>query len=639
MQYLNRFKIISEKFVYPLIVLLFLSPLAASALEPKMQTLLETLDPPLRCVAIDDRKANAILVQTRRGERLKKPRKMRKQIRSRIVKLCMLRRSGEGLSKRQRKRLKLLRARRKFATQCIKAKTPETPPSEPEEELPPPQPEPTPEPETDPQIYTNLIEQHGITWIFDGQYSYGKFANGDYWVLGPVTITQITPDFTGTAHGFEIDPKVGTSHGFDPRIAGYDSSLVPELPIVVDPVAEEVNAVSIVKSISRDPAEATGDTCGASGSDRNCLKTASVLTVLSELPEDQGQSTFRPPYVASTENKLIKSSDALRLDLLPALPSTPAARNPEWVIERFKRVHLGHHQSVVHTQRMRPKDYLPSYGANFAIMNSEAALTLMLDFPEDQKREAVINYVQAGIDLYGMLLEGKTWEPNGGHGLIGKLAQTIAAVLLDDQEMKDTISSVPYATFHEDGKLYFSQHANNGDGAVLYGQIGGGINEYNYWQRVVLGTASATLRDPYGYVDGGGSPGTSYQHCCNSLPWKYTALAMHLLPGTKDVWNNEQFFEYADRWVEYGAWALPDPCAPSDGNMDNYGETFGPDGAGGCILDPKLEYYNSPSDFGCQEGLSCGRFPERHFQNADGGARAGGVRSSTFGDEMWEQYR
>ena len=39
------------------------------------------------------------------------------------------------------------------------------------------------------------VTQYEITWYFDKAYTVGQFANGDWWVLGPVTITRITPDY------------------------------------------------------------------------------------------------------------------------------------------------------------------------------------------------------------------------------------------------------------------------------------------------------------------------------------------------------------------------------------------------------------------------------------------------------------
>ncbi|HEX2101120.1 MAG TPA: hypothetical protein VHF69_10675, partial [Candidatus Synoicihabitans sp.] len=54
------------------------------------------------------------------------------------------------------------------------------------------------------------VSQFGITWTFDRDYPTGQFANGDYWVVGPVKITSITPKSTtsngATMHGTMINP-------------------------------------------------------------------------------------------------------------------------------------------------------------------------------------------------------------------------------------------------------------------------------------------------------------------------------------------------------------------------------------------------------------------------------------------------
>src|SRR5690606_5616771 len=44
------------------------------------------------------------------------------------------------------------------------------------------------------------ISQHGITWAFKDSVVSGQYCNGDYWVVGPVTIVAISPasvDFGG----------------------------------------------------------------------------------------------------------------------------------------------------------------------------------------------------------------------------------------------------------------------------------------------------------------------------------------------------------------------------------------------------------------------------------------------------------
>ena len=66
-------------------------------------------------------------------------------------------------------------------------------------------------------LFVDQLSQYGITFTFDKDYPTGQFANGDYWVVGPVTITRITPDFDGTHHGWEVNPIFEGPQGFDER--------------------------------------------------------------------------------------------------------------------------------------------------------------------------------------------------------------------------------------------------------------------------------------------------------------------------------------------------------------------------------------------------------------------------------------
>jgi hypothetical protein len=38
------------------------------------------------------------------------------------------------------------------------------------------------------------VTQYGITWKFDKSARIGQFINGDYYVVGPVTVIEITPN-------------------------------------------------------------------------------------------------------------------------------------------------------------------------------------------------------------------------------------------------------------------------------------------------------------------------------------------------------------------------------------------------------------------------------------------------------------
>lgn len=77
------------------------------------------------------------------------------------------------------------------------------------------------------EIETELkgsISQFGITWYFDREYESGQFANGDWWVLGPVTIIKIDPASTSEEdrimNGSMINPSPQNGN-----VQGYDNAM------------------------------------------------------------------------------------------------------------------------------------------------------------------------------------------------------------------------------------------------------------------------------------------------------------------------------------------------------------------------------------------------------------------------------
>ncbi len=464
---------------------------------------------------------------------------------------------------------------------------------------------------------SSSITQHGITWNLDNEYQYGQFANGDYWVKGPVTITSITPDFDGEHHGWEVNPSNIINNGFDIRIPNFDASLVPSLPYAAG-VGE-----SIVKTISYDTSD--NDCRIGSNGARGCPQVAAVLTILEEVPENKGASSFRPPYFGN--EKTIYSINNLNTSLLGQLESPTSTESLSWFEDRFEKLQLDHLYDWG-VRFLHPKDAMPDYGADIVRDTGDMALRFMLNDTVKEKKQALTNYIQYGIDIYGILSNGGSWPSNGGHGHGRKLPVAFAALMLDDSTMIQAISSASHGTFQEDGHMYFSSKADN-DGKVLFGQE---ANEDQYWHTVATKGGLKTARDPYGYIDGGHTPGDSYQLCCNSKPWKGTALALILLPELQTIWNNENFIKYSDRWVSFGGWTQDDPCAPitsRDSTTDwltvrqDYQILYGPDPAnpGDCIRDDDAS-----------DGI--GRFPAKHHTNADSGQYG-----SAFANEMWSLYR
>jgi hypothetical protein len=81
--------------------------------------------------------------------------------------------------------------------------------------------------------------QYGVTWTFASTATFGQFANGDYWVIGPVTITSITPATTTSAgrtmNGWDVNPLPPDPQGYDSCAGDYSAGDVPALPYVASP--------------------------------------------------------------------------------------------------------------------------------------------------------------------------------------------------------------------------------------------------------------------------------------------------------------------------------------------------------------------------------------------------------------------
>ncbi|MGZ6472951.1 MAG: hypothetical protein ACXWRZ_17415 [Bdellovibrio sp.] len=442
------------------------------------------------------------------------------------------------------------------------------------------------------------ISQWGITWTFDKAYTYGTYANGDYWVLGPVTITRITPDYANGRNGWEVNPVTAGDQGFDNRPCSYggaafNPSLIPSLPYVAS------GRQSIVKSISLSvPGPYTP------------LQTVAVLTVVDQIPADNGATVFRPPYVGTAKPDY--STKNLHTELLPSFPRTPNAVPLSWILGKFQHVQMEHKSpgpQLRPTENYQTPSNNDTYGGYVGADIVDGALGLMFNDPISDKMPALIAYVQGGIDRYHMMLSGQIWGFGEGYNPNMKLPIYFMAALFQDSALIKSVQSLPQPET-EAAELYRGINGN-----VLFGERDDSWSEQRYWENIAnKGYGNYEYRDPYGYIDGG-FPVDVYQDCCLSQPWKGQALAVQLMPALKNIFDYSVLLEYADRWVTIGAWTLPDPCAPYDGNMANYGKTFGPDGNGGCIK-------------------GSGRFPA-----INGTLKDDGYYRSATADEMWPLYR
>jgi hypothetical protein len=403
------------------------------------------------------------------------------------------------------------------------------------------------------------LTQFGITWTFDKEYEYGQFANGDYWVVGPVRIIHISPastvSGTRTINGSMINPSPqdGNHQGYDSAMSAneYVAELNAARPnqqnlSVSNPLNMPVNS-SLVSSISI-----------AEKGYRPQLKTAAILTVLGEPP---AAGSFRPPYCGTDKSIRYNASqlDFSLLQSLSAVSSTPEMSEVERYFERPWIDHIPNWSAGY----QHPEDNMPNYGREIAAEVGIGALMLNLDFSDEAKRTLLIRYVQLGIDLYGVIRDGgiKNWEPNGGHASGRKWPVLFAGMVLNDVDM--------IAIGRKSGAYLYSGAYGPGNPPPDYINFGEDGQTFYVTQedvdRVHVPNWEGITGEPYlqsdiGMPEWGIRHSTepeidnrdwtaSYRQCCTAHAWPGFILAAHVM-NAKFLWNHDALFDYQDRYMD-----------------------------------------------------------------------------------------
>jgi hypothetical protein len=416
---------------------------------------------------------------------------------------------------------------------------------------PPPPPPPPPPPGT-----ASSISKDGITWTFSEAVPVGQFVTGDYYVVGPVTITKIDPAPTIAApyeNGSVVDlPTANGKSGFDSRLNDgtdeswwFDATLRSYPPITLKP------GDSLVSSISLAQIHSVPEVMRASDMSASPVATVSVLTVLSSAPS---ADAFRPSYCDRSET--IYHANSLQRNLLPSLaPPNPSAPNGTPTLAQFEALYR---RPWIDTNAFlfdAPADYMPSYGQHVAFADSYASLLLMLNFSADQKVNLTNYFVQYGIDLNGCVQAGYGWPAFGGHRSGRKLPIIFAGILLNNDAMKN-VSALHPNQFGEDMQTLYIKDLPPAGTFVQAWQGATVIYGGHYGVNADGSVVSAGLYGPYEQLQPANWPlispteqlGEAYRRCCTSVSWVGEALTIHILKA-EPVWNHIAFFDYVDRWM------------------------------------------------------------------------------------------
>jgi hypothetical protein len=371
------------------------------------------------------------------------------------------------------------------------------------------------------------VTSHGITWEFEESAQVGQFVNGDYYVVGTVTIISISPTPENGRNGSVLNlPPDQNRSGFDDRVSSgrYDANLRAEVPISMVPGDALISSIS-VETLGELPAPFRPSDASISP-----VQSVSVLTCLEE---EVSADAFRPSY--SDPDKIIYYANNLRRDLLTQLQRVGSTPDIELFADHFQRPWL----EVCYFGFDAAIEYQPNYGREVGRAVGMASLLLLLDFSLLEKERLLINFVQHGIDLWGIVKAGYPgWHAHGGHGHGRKLPIIFSGILLEDSEMSAPTITYPNLNFSEDMQTMYDD-GWTGAGVVYAGHIGSEGNEYQD------GWGPYEHLPPSQWVS---SLGEGYRRCCTSNSWVGQALAARIM-GVEDLWNHDAFFDYVDRWM------------------------------------------------------------------------------------------
>ena len=171
------------------------------------------------------------------------------------------------------------------------------------------------------------VTYYSIKWEFSEVRPTGHFINGEPWVVGPVTITGITPNNSGMDNSaLAASPPCSgsmrltvpnTFHGYCPKLAYYPG--LPHVGVYYDKaldVSRNLPTTLVAGEMlmtSRGQAETSEI--------RSSINEIAVLTVLDAVPPE---GSFRPALFSTTPRTVQFNKNQIHYDILKNLPPVPA---------------------------------------------------------------------------------------------------------------------------------------------------------------------------------------------------------------------------------------------------------------------------------------------------------------------------
>ncbi len=422
------------------------------------------------------------------------------------------------------------------------------------------------------------ITQYGITWTFDSPHTVGQFVTGDWWVLGPVTITSVSPapttiDYSPGSwgrcqvNGSMVNPTPADGgEGGDKQAyhsGGYETFFNASAGVVFPKILSANSSLISTKAMATQAS--TNDLTGSPTTPR--IESAAILTVVGEIPPTDA---FRPAY-AGTSKKIYRESDA-NFNSIPSISRPPGYQSYPSIstVTRWVERPWIDHMTNWAGRGMHPLLNMPPYGREIAGAIGDTALVMLLDVcPREDKKNIARHLIQIGIDTEGVVkADPLIWRVIAGQNAGRKFPLVFAAAMLNKPEM------IPAnAIFAEDSPYFGEDHnppvqlwtgwQNSGHryaSNVLYLETYGFDNKGNPWDHEFY-TPAQWWKAPFptngnlwpGYCmscppgDEGNTVHEGYRRI-TSQGYVGQTIAARIL-GLTDLWNHPAYFAYMDRWM------------------------------------------------------------------------------------------
>jgi hypothetical protein len=170
-----------------------------------------------------------------------------------------------------------------------------------------------------------------------------------------------------------------------------------------------------------------------------------------------------------------------------------------------------------------------------------------MDYTPQEKERLLVNFVQVGIDYWGLVKSGHPgWQGWGGHDSGRKFPIVFGGWILGDEQMAAPSKNFPKCEFGEDNQTRYGQ-CWTGATVVFAGHSG------------ISSATGKVLRSnwgPYEHMHPADwdKPGQNnaqseaYRRSNTSCCWVGEALAARILK-LESGWGHDAFFDYVDRWM------------------------------------------------------------------------------------------